>query len=381
MTLKEEVLDKKNELVKHTGAIHIVADLNITARKISNTLLKNAYNNLLKKEKHAMRISDLMNEIGYNSNNVQFLNVTLSSLMTTTIEWNSLGKDNKNGNGWTKSVLLASYSMKNGIIEYSYSPHLKVLLANPNIYARLNLMIQRSIKSIYALILWEFFVEALCSSLKNEIQTEWFSLSAYKKLLCVKENEHQQFKMLNNRLIKEPLKEINTLTDILVEAHYKKEGRKVVAVSFIVKRKYNYQLSLDLSAQNYIESDITDINISKKGRNESIYLLDVLRKEFLISAKKGKQLIASYTNEEIENAIGYVRKAIKSKKKINDIAGFTVTAIEEGWEGAKTSQEFAIDDIEKTITEYENSITHLGWKKACVLLKDVLFILKYQLNL
>ena len=47
---------------------------------------------------------------------------------------------------------------------------------------------------------------------------------------------YPEFKKLNQYVIKEPLEEINKVTDLTVTVEYKKEGRSVVAVKFRFRR-------------------------------------------------------------------------------------------------------------------------------------------------
>jgi plasmid replication initiation protein len=49
------------------------------------------------------------------------------------------------------------------------------------------------------------------------------------------DGEYSEFKILNRWVIKEPLDEINDKSDLLVEAEYKKAGRRVVAVKFHIR--------------------------------------------------------------------------------------------------------------------------------------------------
>jgi plasmid replication initiation protein len=71
---------------------------------------------------------------------------------------------------------------------------------------------------------------------KNYGETPFIPIEDFKTLMGIPDDMHRQFKMLNRRVIKEPVEEINGKTDFKVKVEYRKEGRKVAAVKFRIRR-------------------------------------------------------------------------------------------------------------------------------------------------
>ena len=92
-SLKE--MQEKNKLIasllkKHNAIIHIEGSLSLVERKLYNVLLLNAYDQLEDERTHSIPLWILCEMMGYNSNNVSHLQVSLKSLQSTILEVNLL---------------------------------------------------------------------------------------------------------------------------------------------------------------------------------------------------------------------------------------------------------------------------------------------------
>ena len=137
---------ENEEVKKHVAAIHIKNTLSLLERKMANILLMNAYEFLPTKTEHTIRIHDLARLAGFDSNNRIVLENALKALAETTLEWNILDSDGKK-ESWGVTTMLAQAETKKGLCHYAYSPVLSRKLYNPEIYARINLAIQRKFSS------------------------------------------------------------------------------------------------------------------------------------------------------------------------------------------------------------------------------------------
>lgn len=232
------MVDLQNrEIKKHVAAIHVSNSLTFIQQKTANILLLNAYDDLLKKEKHSIRIKDLAKLIDFESNNQDVLKDALRGLMSTVLEWNLLD-DNGKEDGWEGCPMLSGVSIRKGWCTYRYSEVLREKLYNPEIYARINLAVQTRFSSGYALSLYEN-----CVRFRKVGSTGWISLDVYRKLMGIPEGRYVDFKRLSARVIRDPIKQINNSSDIYIEEpEYKREKRKVVAVRFAIRD--NPQMSL-----------------------------------------------------------------------------------------------------------------------------------------
>ena len=238
------------EVIKASPAIQIQGKITHLQRRAWNVLLANAYNELPDKEIHTVSVVELAMKLGFDSNNHEYLKETLEALVDCTVKWNILGKNKKEI--WGAASLLAEVRIEDGICFYQYSHTLRQKLHNPIMYTKLNLRLQNRFKSQYALILWEVCFDYFNVE-RSRGETPFIPIETLKELLGVESNEYSEFKDLNKKVIKAAIKEINDLTDYLVEVEQKRIGRKVAELKFsIVKVK-------KLPVQESVFPDVEDL--------------------------------------------------------------------------------------------------------------------------
>ncbi|HAO32362.1 MAG TPA: replication initiation protein, partial [Candidatus Competibacteraceae bacterium] len=217
-------------LKKHIAAIHINNRLTLTQRKASNVLLYNAYESLLTARVHRIRVKDLAEAIGFNTHNLDPLKEALKTLARTVLEWNILDEDGQQEE-WGATTLLAQAVIKGGYCVYAYSPELCEKLYRPEIYALLNLSIQRKFSSSYALALYEN-----CLRYRRVGTTGWIGLDILKRLLGISDADsyYQDFRKFNDKVIKPAVRQVNDTSDLVLEIDYQRDHRKITAVRFRV---------------------------------------------------------------------------------------------------------------------------------------------------
>ena len=226
-------LAKKNEVIKASPAIQIQSRITLLQRRAWNVLLANAYDELPDKDIHHVSVAELAAKLGFNSGNREHLKETLEALGSCQVKWNLLNKDKELK--WGFANLLASAEIENGICTYAFAPHLRLKLYNPRVYAKLNLHLQNQFKSQYALVLWEICFDYFDRD-REKGQTPFIPLETFRELMGIEADEYRTFKALNQTLIKPAVKEINEVTDYLVEAEHKRLGRKVAELKFYITR-------------------------------------------------------------------------------------------------------------------------------------------------
>jgi hypothetical protein len=227
------MLKDKKEVIKHSGAIQIQNRISLLQRRTWNWLLANAFDDLLAKEWYTVPVVELADALSFNSKRLSYLKNSIRAMVSCTVEWNILGKDGEQG--WEITSLLAGARIENGILTYAYNPLIRDKLYNPRMYAKINLALQNKFNSKHALALWELCVDYLDES-RNYGETSWISLADYRKLMGISQSMYPEFKEFNRRIIKDPIKEINEVTDFYVDADYKRQKRRVIAVKFKVRR-------------------------------------------------------------------------------------------------------------------------------------------------
>ena len=219
------------EVKKHVGAVHSKAPLSLLQRKVANVLLLNAFEELADDgvERHEIALRDLARICGFDSNNWEYLQDALRALTDVRIEWNVL--DEKGKKRWGRSAYLAEVEMveRSGTASYVYPPTLRRQLANPAVYARINLAIQARFGSGYALALYEN-----CVRFRKVGTTGFLPLDTWRGLLGVEDGQYPEYKYLNKQVLKRATDEVNRYSDIRVEMETKREGRSVAALRFTV---------------------------------------------------------------------------------------------------------------------------------------------------
>ena len=219
------------EVKKHVGAVHSKAPLSLLQRKVANVLLLNAFEELADDgvERHEIALRDLARICDFDSNNWEYLQNALRALTDVRIEWNVLDAEGKKR--WGRSAYLAEVEMveRSGTASYVYPPTLRRQLANPAVYARINLAVQARFGSGYALALYEN-----CVRFRKVGTTGWISVEDWRGLLGVEDGQYPEYKYLNKQVLKRAVDEVNHYSDIRVEMETKREGRSVATLRFTV---------------------------------------------------------------------------------------------------------------------------------------------------
>lgn len=319
--VKKEDLHKA-DVYKHTGAIHIAGNLSETQRKASNILLYNAFNDLMTKDEHRVRIKDLAFLLGTTSKNYAHLKDALRGLATTPIEWNVLdqGKEKE----WGISTLLAHATMKGGYCYYSYSIELRRKFSDPETYATINLEVQRKISGEYAVILYENCVRYI--GVKT---TGWIPLDKLRQLLTVDSNEYyNDFRKLNDKILKPALKHLNETSDILIEAEFRRERRKVVAVKFNVEQNPQYRLLMDHEGLSPEQVPLLETNSE---------LMDLLY-SYGLTERQVKLAMDGHSEASIREKLALADAEI-SAGKVKNIASWVYAAIRDDYKKGKSPAE------------------------------------------
>jgi hypothetical protein len=215
---------------KHNSSIHVSTKLSLLGRKLMNALLYQAYDYLPVQEAHSIDIKTLGALIGFDSNNTAHLKEAITELTQTTIEWDIIALEGKKPK-WKISTLLASAEIDGGVCTYEYSGMLRRELYNPDKWTRINLAIQREFTSVYALILYEN-----CVRFRGVKTTGQWDIDAFRRLLGVDEmSSYSAFRVLNDKIIKPAVREVNRHSDIIITPYFTKNGRRVASIRFTVQ--------------------------------------------------------------------------------------------------------------------------------------------------
>lgn len=348
---------KSLELKKHVAAIHSNNKLSLLQRKIANALLFNAYEELLNKEEHEIHIPSLCKLIGYDSHDHKTIKRSLVNLLSTVIEWNLVDGNKIDEEGiWNASSMIADASIDGAICTYSYSNKMKKLLYRPELYGRLNMMVQAKFQSTYGLALYEN-----CIRYQNIEQTPWFEIDKFRKLMGVDEGKYKIFRDFKNRVLMKAIEEVNAFSPIFIDPQFEKKGRQVTAIQFVIQSN---------KTEN---SEITHKNIS---------LSKILKLDFGLSAKQIQELLSEYEQSYLFEKIEIVKISPSFiKGNIKNLGKYLMAAIQDNYQPIKSTKkpedEVLKDKLEKKELasrlldkEIMKKFKKLSVKKKATLLKE-----------
>lgn len=86
---------------------------------------------------------------------------------------------------------------------------------------------------------YEAIIYKLCRDYVGVKNTPYMPIDAFREYMGLKPEEYSEFKILNNYLIKKPIKNINEspISDISIKVQYRTEGRKTIGLYFVVSKK------------------------------------------------------------------------------------------------------------------------------------------------
>ena len=223
----------RKELKKHSASVQIRNNITLLQRKLWNALLWHAYDELTTKDIHSISVQEMMRLTGYHSKDEAHLKEATLAMMQCVVEWDVLDKDG--AEIWGAAVLLASAQIKNGVCSYGFAPHLRYKLYNPEMFARLDLDMQKRFESKYALALWELCTDYLGAK-RDYGETPWIQLEDFRTLIGIAETMYPSFKRVREKVLSPAMAEINHVSDFRVLVEYQHQGRKVTALKFKVHR-------------------------------------------------------------------------------------------------------------------------------------------------
>jgi Initiator Replication protein len=293
-----------------------------------NVLLLNAYDALLTRRTHSLPIKHLCSMLGWDeSNNIERLQDVLRKLASTAVEFNMM-EDGKEI--WRVMSMLSYGEIKGGICSYRYDEYLAERLYDPEIYATINIGVQRRFDGSYALTLYEN-----CLRYKLVGSTGWWELERFKKIVGASAAVYNEFKYLKRDVIIKPVEEINRISDIQVVPEFQKQGRKVTAVRFLLTENPQQTLLKPVIQNDHEIIRETEIfkRLLEHGIGDRLAILWILQDE-----------------DRAQKVVEYVEAKARNKKVKGSTGGYIRTLYESDAVVGKTPFE------EKTEREHQGKI-------------------------
>lgn len=219
----------RHEVIKHSAVIQMTNRVPALPRRLWNVLLANAYDKLPTRDLYTIPFAVVQKYLDFNSHNYEYLRDALRTLVETRVEFNLLGKDKRQA--WGTSSLLSSAILYHSTIEYGYSPHLRRLLYEPSMYARIPLVLPNRFKSKHTLPLYELCLDYFDEE-RRAGETPAMPIETFKTLFDV---QNYAWEDITKRVLKVAIAEITALTPLRIEFRVKRHGRKITDIKFIIR--------------------------------------------------------------------------------------------------------------------------------------------------
>jgi len=227
---------KPSELID----IHEISPLTLNDRRIFNELIANAWESIEEDKEHVISKMSLKGSMKGNER----IEDTIKKLMSAIVET----KMTINGQPATERIQLLGYnksmSNNNGLLYYRFPDELRRLIANSNVWAKIERDVMFAFTSKYSLSLYE-----MVQKRRNlRMQREKFSVEEIRNLLGVPKNKLKLFGDLNKYAFKKAVEEVNALSDMEVRLVPLKRGRQVTDIEM-----WWFQKELPWAKESYAE--------------------------------------------------------------------------------------------------------------------------------
>ena len=246
-----------------------------------------------------IRIGSLAALTNYNSHDYRKLKVALLMLVKTPIEWNIFNEQIEEKIEWGVSSFLASAVVKKqGLLEYSYSPHFLEIILEPRKYALINLEESLQLTSQYSICLYEN-----CVRYAGVGQTPWWKVEDLKRLTGAYDDLYHNFEDFKKRVLDFSLEEINQKCNIKVSMKIQRIHRKPDCIKFTIK-KISKCFSLDLHTKL---KSIFKLQEEEVGNILDKFGLDKVEEKvnYILNTN-------TYKNQEIKSLSSYLFSALEN---------------------------------------------------------------------
>jgi len=213
-----------------------------------------------------------------------------------------------------------NYSDK-GVVSFKIHPDLKPLILDlEKNYTKYYFSNIARLKSAYAIRFYELLKQYQFRGKRV------LSLQEIRELLKIDEGKYKQYGHFKVKVIAVAQKELKEKTDIYFEFEEIKEGRKIVAIRFLIFKNSRNAGFIENGKVEVLEEDVKS-NLTK-DQNE---LLAKLVDEYKISDKVALGLIENVSVELIEENIVYSETEYKKGKVSKNFPGYLVNAIKNNY--------------------------------------------------
>ena len=312
---KNLIMKKTMILEKPSATVSITDPMSAIQRKFYNAFLYVAKENLIQdpnKQEFKIPLPELKKFFEIEDKKNTYLKERIEELVKLTAQYNILNKDNEEWGIFSILPFVKIYidnKTKTGIVKFEIPTPIKNAILNKekNLFAKIDLIIIRGLKSKYSIILYELLKDY------ENVEIPEMDLDKFREIFGVK-NKYKIFQDLKKRVLDPAIKELNSNPNIDWNISYKlkKLGPKYTHIKFTKTKKQKQQQLASTATQQKI--DLLISKIPSKIQSEAVsklihaslkkYSFEYLQAQIEYTNKK-------YQEGKIENYGAYLRQAIQ----------------------------------------------------------------------
>ena len=282
--------------------------LSLLQRKLGNAWAKHAIENSPDENGWwVLGIKDLAIDIGFDSNNREYLKTSAEALMRIVFEWDVISTTNKRP--WKASVMFPEVEIHASVIRYQISSQLRELVVKPEIYALIDMNIVRRFRRAPSLAIWEFCVRFERLTLTTEVPWEQFRDMMLGETAEAK--TYQEYKYFKAKVLKPAIAEINAESNLRIELVESKIGKRVSSIRFQIEKKVVADDTVDDGRTFEVLGEVVKLGVmqSEARRLVKNHPLD----EMKAALDYTKRRITDSRAEKLENPAAYFRHALQHR--------------------------------------------------------------------
>ena len=230
-----ETLPDKAYVKAHVAVIHKYGRLTALQEKVAFILLFHAYHELADESVlvHKINLRYLAKLLGWKAREpIAKLRATVERLAETTVRWNLHNEEGRREWGVTAWLAGARHVEGAAAMEYSYSPFMRKMLFQPEVYSKVLLGVLNNLKGRYDIALY-----LNCKRFEGKGWTPAWTVSKWKNLLAVPSSAYYaEFKNFNRKILLPAIEAVNEDTDINIAIHSVRNGKRGQKLQFRVTR-------------------------------------------------------------------------------------------------------------------------------------------------
>lgn len=287
--------------------------MSLLQHKLANVWLKNAMVTQPDEQGwYAIPIRTMAVDVGFDSNNREYLKQSAEQLMRIVFEWDVIAPQHKRVL-WKASVLFPEVEIRPDILRYQISRQLRDHVLDPEMYALIDMNVVRKFRRAASVPIYEFSVRF--EKIKITAELQW---QEFRDMVLGDNSEakaYAEYKYFKQKVLNPCIAEINAESNISIALLETKIGRRINTIRFSVEKKP------DLAAEGTPVSDEQHLELV----GEMVRLG--------VPQSEAKKLMRNHKADQVRAAVDFTKKRNVDKKaaKLENPAAYFRQALAQGW--------------------------------------------------